>query len=448
MPILRIANAQAFWGDSQDAAKNLLSQQPNLDYITLDYLSEVSLSIMAIQCEKDPSGGYAKDFVETLKSLIPFWKMGSKVKIITNAGGLNPIGCAKECQRELIAAGLNHLKVGVVYGDDILGVLKQNPDDPNFNHLDTGESLSSIKERLVTANAYLGAEPIVDLLKQDADIVITGRVADPSLTVAPCIAYFGWNLTGYQKIAQATVAGHLIECGTQVTGGISTNWLSLTDHANIGFPFIEMESNGSFVITKPAGTGGKVDCETVKEQLLYEIGDPADYLSPDVKVSFLTLKLEMDGKDRVRISGASGSAPPPIYKVNATYHDGWKVNAILTIFGRDAEKKAQLSGEIIFQRLSQKGIVPERTLIECLGVAGNPSAIECVLHVAAADQEKEPLEAFAKEIAPMVTSGAPGTSGYTFGRPHLRQVFGFWPCLVECSQVKPETLLLSTETRL
>jgi len=441
MSILRIANAQAFWGDSQDAAKNLLLRQPDLDYITLDYLSEVSLSIMAIQREKDPAAGFAKDFVETLKTIIPFWKQGSKVKIVTNAGGLNPIGCAEKCREELTAAGLNDLKVGVVIGDDILADLKQNPGDPNFKNLDSGATLSTIEAKLMTANAYLGSAPIVELINQGADIVVTGRVADPSLTVAPCIAHFGWNMTSYHKLAQATVAGHLIECGTQATGGISTNWLTLNDKADIGFPFIEMDSEGSFVITKPLGTGGVVDAETVKEQLLYEIGDPSAYLSPDVIVSFLTLKLEPEGKDRIRITGASGSAPPPTYKVSATYRDGWKADALLTIFGRDAEKKAQLSGEIIFQRLRQKGFSPQRTLIECLGAAGNPSAIECVLHIAAADQNKEPLEAFAKEIAPLVTSGAPGTSGYTYGRPHLREVFGYWPCLVDCSRVRPQTKL-------
>lgn len=437
--VVRIANAQGFWGDSPDAAKNLMHQQPDLDYITLDYLSEVSMSILAIQREKDPTAGYAKDFLEIVQSLIPFWQKGSRVKIISNAGGLNPHGCADACKQLLIAAGLSTLKIGVLSGDDLVNDLKEHPEDQVFKHLDSCEPLSQIYDQLMTANAYLGSAPIVDLLRQGAEIVITGRIADPSLTVAPAIAHYGWDLTDYSKIAQATVAGHLIECGTQVTGGISSEWLYLNDKVNIGYPFVEIEADGTFVITKPTGTGGKVDIETVKEQLLYEIGDPSAYLSPDVTVSFLTLQLESDGKDRVRIKGATGSAPPNTLKVSATYRDGWRADAILTIFGRDAAKKAQASGEVIFERLKNKGIVPKRTLIECLGAEGNPATIDCVLHVGAADDNKETLEEFGKEIAPLVTSGAPGTSGYTFGRPHLRQVFGFWPCLVESSRIKPQT---------
>lgn len=440
--ILRIANAQGFWGDSQEAIHDLLLNQPDLDYITLDYLAEVSMSIMAIQREKDPKAGFAKDFIDALRLAIPFWQKGSKVKIVTNAGGLNPQGCAAACLHELELAGLNGINVGVVFGDDLLSEINHDRQNPLYNNLDSGEPLSNIGDKLVTANAYLGSAPIIDLLTKGADIVITGRTADPSLTVAPCVAHFGWSMTDYSRLAQATVAGHLIECGTQATGGICTNWLELENKVDIGFPFIEMHSNGEFIITKPSATGGKVDFETIKEQLVYEIGDPAAYLSPDVKVSFLGIKLKLDGQNRVHVSGATGTPPPATYKVSATYKDGWKADALLTIFGCRAAEKAQLSGEIIFERLKRKGIIPQRTLIECLGAAGNPLALECVLHVAAADQNKEVLQAFAKEIAPLVTSGAPGTSGYTTGRPQLRQVFGYWPCLIECTQVHPQTKLL------
>lgn len=435
---LRIGNAQGFWGDSREAACDLLSKQPNLDYITLDYLSEVSMSIMAIQREKDPSAGFAKDFIETIRSLIPFWLEGSKVKVVTNGGGLNPIGCAEACRKALNDAGLERINVGVVYGDDVLADLKSDPNGALFKNLDSDEPLTKVLEKLVTANAYLGAAPLVMLLKEGADIVITGRVADPSLTVAPCVAHYGWSFADHDLIAQATVAGHLIECGTQVSGGICSNWLSVDDKVDVGFPFVEMEKDGSFVVTKPSGTGGRVDLETVKEQLLYEIGDPAAYLSPDVTVSFLTLKIEAVGDNRVRLSEASGRHPPTNYKVSATYRDGWKADALLTIFGDKANEKARLSGEILFERLKRRGIVPERTLVECVGASGNDASLECVLHMAAADAQKEPLEAFAKAIAPLVTSGAPGTSGYTFGRPHLREVFGFWPCLIERDKVFPQ----------
>lgn len=448
--IVRIGNSQGFWGDRVSAAANLLRQQPDLDYITLDYLAEVSLSIMAIQMEKDPNSGYAKDFIETIQSLIPFWLSGSRVKVVTNAGGLNPLACGRACRELLDASGCSNLKVGIVDGDDVFHLLKANPSHSYFQNLDSGESLIAVKEKLITANAYLGVAPIVELLNNDADIVITGRVADPSLTVAPCIAHHGWNLSNYDCIAQATIAGHLIECGTQVTGGASTNWLelfpSVHEAANCAFPFVEIASDGSFVITKPASEGGRVDLQTVKEQLLYEIGDPAAYLSPDATVSFLGLQLQEVGKDRVHISGALGTPPPVTYKVSATYSDGYKAEAMLAIFGSQAEKKARCCGEIVLERVAAAGYVLERSLVECLGcgdVVGRvvphypKETLECVLRISVADSRREALECFAKEIAPLVASGPQGVAGYTSGRPHIRRVFSYWPCLIESKQVHP-----------
>nr|MBA3604153.1 DUF1446 domain-containing protein [Parachlamydiaceae bacterium] len=298
--------------------------------------------------------------------------------------------------------------------------------------------------------AYLGAAPLVELLKAGADIVITGRVADPSLTVAPCIVHHGWSLDDYDRIAQATVAGHLLECGTQVTGGVSSDWLthfsSVQEAANCSFPFVEMSSDGTFVITKPDAGAGRVDEQTVKEQLLYEIGDPGEYLSPDAKVSFLGIQLENVGNNRVRVSGAQGQAPTSTYKVSATYKNGYKTEAMLAIFGPEANVKAKLCGEIILQRVADAGFKIEKSLVECLGcgdVVGGvvpnvgKNTLECVLRVAVADSRREALECFAREIAPLVTSGPQGITGYTSGRPHLRQVFGYWPCLVERINVTP-----------
>jgi hypothetical protein len=293
---ISIGNAQGFWGDSVDAPARLVSQQPDLDYLTLDYLAEVSMSILASQRERDPTAGYARDFVEVVRSLIPFWQKGSKVRVISNAGGLNPRGCAKACGEVLRQAGINSKKIGVVTGDDVLPLLqaseanrgtRSNP----FANLETGEPLAKVLGSLVTASAYLGAQPIAEALRAGADIVITGRVADPSLTVAPCVAEFGWDWNDHDRIAGATIAGHLIECGAQVTGGISTDWLDIPDPANIGFPIVEVSSDGTCVVTKPQRTGGVVNERTVKEQLLYEIGDPDNYLSPDGTVSFLSLQV-------------------------------------------------------------------------------------------------------------------------------------------------------------
>ena len=284
-PVLRIGNAQAFWGDRNDAAAELLAREPELDYLTLDYLAEVSMSILAVQRERDSNAGYARDFVDVVRSLTGYWRSGGTCRLITNAGGLNPTGCAQACKAVLEDAGCPPLKIAIVTGDDVFPAAKDAAGDPDspaasgFRHLESGAAIGGVADRLVTANAYLGAGPIAQALAEGADIVITGRVADPSMVVGACVHHFGWNDDDFARLAGATVAGHLIECGAQVTGGISTDWLSLSDPARIGFPIVEVAEDGSCVVTKPAGTGGAVNEWTVKEQLLYEIGDPGAYLS-------------------------------------------------------------------------------------------------------------------------------------------------------------------------
>jgi len=444
---LKIGNAQAFWGDSPGAPARLLSKQGDLDFLTLDYLAEVSLSILAHQRQQDPAAGFARDFVEVVESLIPFWKKGSRVRVISNAGGLNPEGCARACLDALKSAGCAKLRVFTVAGDDVLPMLEKNPNAGAFDNLETGEPLSKVAQRLVAANAYLGAAPIAEALAAGADIVVTGRVADPSLTVGPCLAHFGWPREDWNRIASATVAGHLIECGTQVTGGISTGWLEVAGAEDIGFPFVEIQPDGSFVIAKPDGTGGEVSLATVKQQLLYEVGDPGAYLSPDATVSFLGLSLESVGRDRVAVRGAKGSAPTDSYKVSAAYRDGFKSHGLLTVFGRDAAQKARACGEIVLKRLEQAGSRPERSLIECLGsgasVAGigngaaRPGLMEAVLRVSVADPRREVVERFTRELAPLITSGPQGVTGYAAGRPKVQEVFGYWPCLIPKSDVKP-----------
>jgi hypothetical protein len=442
---VKIGNASAFWGDWPEAPLRLASQQSDLDYLTLDYMAEVSMSILAKQRDRDPSAGYARDFVEAVRSLIPIWKSGRKLRIVTNAGGLNPRGCAKACRSVLHEAGCDDLRIGIVTGDDVLHDLRNshdgNPDSAAFVHLEDGRKLGTIYKHLVTANAYIGAEPVVQALHRGADIVITGRLADPSLTVGPCIAHFGWKYDDYPRIAGATVAGHLIECGTQVTGGISTDWLNLPNPLDIGYPVVEISDDGSCVVTKPAGTGGRVSEQTVKEQLLYEIGDPARYLSPDASVSFLTLRVADQGNDRVRVSGATGGPPPASYKVSATYRDGFRASGMLTIFGRDAVAKAQRCGEIIQHRLRKAGSEPRRYLVECLGAgaaAGNAvgQSLETVLRITVADDRRDVVERFTKEMSPLISGGPQGTTGYAEGRPVIREVFGYWPTLIPRDRVK------------
>lgn len=452
---IKIGNAQGFWGDRPTAAAELLRQQPDLDYLTLDYLAEVSLSIMAIQRQIDPQCGYAKDLLETINSLIPLWKEGSTTKFISNGGGLNPLGCALKCRKLLDEAGCQHLKIGILDGDDVLPLIRSNGQTKLFANLDTLEPIEAVENRLITANAYLGAGSIAELIRKGAHIIITGRVADPSLTVAPCLVDLNWKEDEYDKIAQATVAGHLIECGSQVTGGITTDWLqhlsSIENAANLGFPYVEVNADGSFVISKPSESGGRVDEETVKEQLVYEISDPNAYLSPDATVSFLSISIENVGQNRILVKGATGRPPSNTYKVSATYDDGYKAEAMLAIFGPEAVKKAKLCGEIILERVKQQGYALQRTHIECLGAgdvvkgvafSNKEEPIECVLRIAVADARKEALECFVKEIAPLVTSGPQGTVGYTTGRPHIRQVFGYWPCLIECTRVHPRLQII------
>jgi hypothetical protein len=445
---LRIGNAQGFWGDAPDAPARLLAQQPNLDYLTLDYLAEVSLSIMAQQRKRNPEAGYAADFVDVVRSLAPFWRDGSKVRVITNAGGLNPRACAEACAAALREAGCVGLKIGVVSGDDVLSIIRgrceSGGDAEPFRNLETGEPIRTVLGDLETANAYLGARPVVEALARGADIVVAGRLSDPTLVTAPCMHHFGWAWDDYNRIAAATVAGHIVECGAQVSGGIATRWLEYPDMADVGFPFVEMYADGSCCVTKPAGTGGCVDEDTVKEQLLYEIGDPSQYLSADATVSLLTTRVEQEGPDRVLVSGVYGSAPPATYKVSATHRDGYWAQGMLTLFGRDVVVKARRCGDIVLERLRRAGCEPERSQVECIGAGAvvpgvfrEPELLETVLRISVADPRKEVVERFSKELAPLVTAGPQGVTGFSAGRPRVQSVFGYWPCLIEKDSVWP-----------
>ena len=454
---VRIGNAQAFWGDRTDAAADMLAREPDLDYVTLDYLAEVSMSILAMQRERDPAAGFARDFVEVIRSLAPYWSKGGKCRLITNAGGLNPHGCAEACRAALEEAGCRSLRIGVVTGDDVLPALRAAAADAAssmFANLDTGAAISDIGDRLMTANAYVGAAPIVQALADGADIVITGRVADPSLVVAACVHHFGWNDTDYDRLAGATVAGHLIECGTQVTGGISTDWLDVPHAAHFGFPIVEVENDGSCVVTKPRGTGGCVTELTVKEQLLYEIGDPGNYLSPDVTVSFLTLAVDDIGNDRVRVRGATGKPRPSTYKVSATYRDGFWAAGTLTIIGRGSVVKARRCGELVLRRVREAGFDVREQLVECLGsgdgavgIVDSPDDIsqgfaETVLRVAVETDSREAAECFSRELMPYITAGPQGTTGYAEGRPRVHPLFRYWPCLIARDAVTPRVEML------
>lgn len=457
---LRIGNAQAFWGDRTAAAAEMLCRDPDLDYLTLDYLAEVSMSILAFQRQQDRHQGFAHDFVDVIQSLAPYWAAGGRCRVIANAGGLNPVACAAACRHVLEQTGCRSLRIGIVDGDDVRRILQSEAAGTiaaQFNNLDTGESLGRNVDRLLTANAYLGADPIVQALVEGADIVITGRVADPSMVVAACRHHFQWNASDLDPIAGATVAGHLIECGTQVCGGISTDWMHVPDVAQLGFPIVEVEASGACTVTKSTGSGGCVSGETVREQLVYEIGDPSDYRSPDMGVSFESLRVDDLGSDRVRVTGAIGRPHPPRYKVSATLRDGYRSAGTLVIVGRDAVCKAQRCGEIVLQRVRDAGFEIRDSVIEFLGHGACAAGVlqpnvsqdrrlysEVVLRIAVETQTQAAAERFARELMPLITSGPQGTTGYSEGRPHVRPVIRYWPCLIDRELVTPRVQMIQS----
>ena len=339
----------------------------------------------------------------------------------------------------LVQGGSAETAIGVVTGDDVLPLVPEwIAQGIELSHLETGEPISTVAPRLVAANVYYGARPIAEALRQGARLVVTGRVADASLTLGPAAAHFGWRWDDWPRLAGASVAGHLIECGAQATGGLWKGWKELPDYAGIGYPIAEMAADGSCTLTKPEGTGGCVSVATVTEQLLYEIDDPARYRTPDVDVDFTALSLVETGRDRVTIRGAVGNPPSERLKLVCVYKDGWTASGMLAVVGQDAEAKARAAGNLVLERVRRSGVNLADSLVECLGAGDvapgvvRPSAppFEVVLRVTVRDPERTAVERFCRELAPLVTSGPPGIVGYASGRPTPRPAFGYWPALV------------------
>jgi len=442
--ICKIANGAGFLGDNIDAPRRLV-EAAEVDYLTLEYLAELTLSILARVREKDPAAGYAEDFLGVLESLVPALKAQPRLKLVTNAGGMNPTSCAHAAARILATAGLADTPIGVVTGDDLLADLaKLQAAGCAFTNLDTHQPLATLNEPVVSANAYLGAREIAGCLDSGARIVITGRVADASLAVGPAFHEFGWNWDDWRRLAGASVAGHVIECGAQATGGFYPHWQEI-DLAHVGYPIAELNDDGDAVITKPHGSGGVVNRETVAEQLVYEIGDPAHYLTPDVDVDFTTVEIEELGADRVAVRGATGRPAPESYKVSLAYRAGYTAAGQMLVFGRDAVAKAQACAEIVLARLRIAGYEFANSHVECLGAGeGVPGLAlppvelrEVVLRLTVHDPRREAVERFAREFAPLATSGPAGLAGYAGGRPQPRPVFAYWPTLVPKQRVKP-----------
>lgn len=442
--VVRVGNGQGFWGDSLLGPTQLVNQGP-LDYLTMDFLAEVTMSIMQKLRNRNPEAGYATDFLEIIERVLPVCKERG-IRIVANAGGVNAESCAKACDAVVRKLGLSEVRIGIVEGDDIKDDLEGLiASGQHLSNLDTGEPLLGHVGDVLSANVYLGAEPIAAALADGADIVITGRVTDPSLVVGPLMHHFKWSLTDYDCLAAATVAGHIIECGTQSTGGNFQRWEEVPDMAGLGYPVIEASADGTFVVTKHPGTGGMVTCDTVTAQLLYELGDPTRYLTPDVIVDFTSIKLVQEGENRVRVEGVRGHSPTPTNKVSVSMHGGYQAVGQLVVGGFDAVKKAQATADLMFDRLALDGLVfePKARMVEILGsnvlFAGMlPPAqpTEVVLRVGVSDHNKARVERFGRELASLLTSGPPGLTGFAGGRPKASEVVSFWPALIDRDRVK------------
>ncbi len=422
--MIRIANGQGFWGDWLEAPVRLVEDGP-IDYLTLDYLAEVTMSILQKQRQQDPELGYARDFPPLMARLEKQLRE-RRVRVLANAGGVNPLACARQIRR--LAPSL---KVAVVTGDDVLGRVPQwIAAGHDLRNLDDGRSIAEIAPRLQSANVYMGAFPLATALATGADVVLSGRCADAALALAPMIHEFGWLDQDWDRLAAGVIAGHIIECGPQTTGGNSqVDWSSIPDLANIGYPILEVDPDGDFTVTKHAGTGGRVNEHTVKEQLLYEIGDPERYLTPDVSADFTSIQLRDDGPDRVRVLGARGRPRPEKLKVSMSYHYGWKAAGTLTFPGPEARAKAAMADRIVRERLA--GLPLEKVTTEVLG---DDRLVQLRMAVRAADRHA--VDRFTREMIPLVLSGPPGGTGYGEGRPPVREIVAYWPTLIDRAEVE------------
>ncbi len=435
-----IANGQGFWGDSILGPIRLVREGP-LDYLTLDYLAEVTLSIMQKLRSRDPSKGYATDFVRLVDRILPDL-VEKDVRVIANAGGVNPHAC-KDALLEVAKKHGLPLSVAVVEGDDILHQLDDlMAQGETFANMDTGEELARVRDTVSSANVYLGAFPIAEALGKGARIVLTGRGTDPGLVLGPLIHEFGWGEDQFDLLAAGTVAGHIVECGAQCTGGNYTDWRKVDNLAMVGYPVIRARADGSFAITKHDGTGGLVSEDTVRHQLVYEMGDPAAYLTPDCIAHFTSIQLEDAGDDRVEVRGVTGAEPTDTYKVSISYHDGWKSTGQLTISGPDALEKAQLCAKIVWERLAYDGYEygPEERMEEYVGAGVCHEGIEggtsqdppeVILRMGVKGPDRKKVDRFGTELVPLVTSGPPGVTGFAGGRPKATEIVGFWPALVK-----------------
>jgi len=438
--VVRVASGQGFWGDWLEAPRRQVEGGP-VDYLMLDYLAEVTMSILQKQKERDPRMGYARDFIGAMESVFPAVAERG-VKVIANAGGVNPTACADAVLDAASRHGVRgKVRIGVVTGDDILGRLDTLlADGHELRNMDTGEPLAAVRDRVLSANAYIGSTPIVEALQRGANVVVTGRSTDTSLTMAPLRHEFGWAEDDWNALAAGIVAGHILECGAQCSGGNCLHdWRNIPDLANVGYPIAEARPDGSFVITKHPGTGGRVSVPSVTEQLVYEMGDPHAYITPDVVADFTSIRLAADGENRVRVHGITGTHPTPFLKVSIAYRAGFKAVGSLVYAWPDAMEKAQLADRVLRERLDRLGLRFDQVLSEFVGatsthgpLAGDgQDAPEVQYRIGVRGGDRAAVERFTREIAPLVLNGPPSVTGFAGGRPKVEEIVAYWPALLD-----------------
>ncbi len=450
--VVRVAGGQGFWGDWPEAPRRQVEGGP-VDYLMLDYLAEVTMSILQKQKERDAAMGYARDFVGAMESVLPA-VVERGVKVIANAGGVNPEACAAAVQAMAARAGhAGALRIGIVTGDNLLPRIDELLAAGHALHnMDTGEPLSVVRDRVIAANAYIGSTPIVEALAKGANVVITGRSTDTALTMAPLRYEFGWGNTDWNRLAAGIIAGHIIECGAQCSGGNCLyHWRDVPDLGNVGYPIIEGHEDGSFFVTKHPNTGGWINVPSVTEQLVYEMGDPHAYITPDVVADFSSIRLEQAGENRVRVFGIEGRAPTDKLKVSIAYRDGFKAVGSLVYAWPDALEKAQHADRVLRERLERLGLRFDQILTEFVGadathgrLAGSAGqdAPEVQIRVGVRGHDRAMVERFTREIVPLVLNGPPSVTGFAAGRPKVEEIVAYWPALIDKTVVQTKVEIL------
>jgi hypothetical protein len=443
---VRVASGQGFWGDWLEAPRRQVEGGP-VNYLMLDYLAEVTMSILQKQKERDPSLGYARDFIGAVESVLPAVTERG-VRVIANAGGVNPQACAQAILRMAEKRGARgRLTLGVVTGDDLLPRLDELLEQGHeMRNMDTEEPLTRVRDRVIAANVYLGSEPIVQALGDGAQVVITGRSTDTALTMAPIRFEFGWKTDDWNKLAAGIVAGHIIECGAQCSGGnCLLDWEDIPDLGNVGYPIVDAAPDGTFEIVKHPGTGGRITVASVTEQLVYEMGDPRSYITPDVIADFTTIRLEQAGADRVRVHGIQGSPATDKLKVSIAYRAGFKAVGTLLYVWPDALAKAERADQVLRQRLDRLGLKLDAVVTEYVGASAAHGPLveprrdhaEVQLRIGVRSEDEASVQRFTREIAPLVLNGPPSVTGFAGGRPKVEEIVAYWPALIDKSVVTP-----------